>query len=194
MPDPCLLKVAGFQAPLAGWLGHDVADSTVAKYMPKRSKPPSQTWKTFLSNHVGSLASIDFCVVPTAGFRVLYLFVILLHERRRVVHFAATEQPSANWVCGQLRGAFPLDTAPRYLIRDRDSIYGREVQQALENMGVHEVLIAPQSPWQSPFVERLIGSLRRQCLDHVIVLNERHLHRIVSEYLAYYHRVDVAPV
>jgi len=165
-------------------LGHSVADSTVAKYMPKRSRPPSQTWRTFLKNHVGCLASIDFCVVPTATFRVLYLFIILHHERRQVVHFAVTEHPNANWVSGQLREAFPFETAPRYLIRDRDSIYGREVRLTLENMGIEEVLIAPQSPWQSPYVERLIGSLRRECLDHVIVLNERHLHRIVFSYLA----------
>jgi transposase InsO family protein len=168
-------------------LGHNLADSTVAKYMPKRIKPPSQTWKTFLKNHVGCLASIDFCVVPTASFRVLYLFIVLLHEQRRVVHFAVTEHPSACWVGQQLREAFPIDTAPRYLIRDRDSIYGAEVQQPLENMGIEEVVIAPRSPWQSPFVERLIGSLRRECLNYVIVLNERHLHRIVSGYLTYYH-------
>jgi transposase InsO family protein len=168
-------------------LGLTVADSTVAKYMPKRTKPPSQTWKTFLKNHAGCLASIDFCVVPTATFRILYLFVVLLHERRRVVHFAVTEHPSAIWVSQQLREAFPFDSAPRYLIRDRDSIYGDDVRQTLKNLGIEQVLIAPRSPWQSPFVERMIGSLRRECLDHVIVLNERHLHRIVTEYLTYYH-------
>jgi transposase InsO family protein len=168
-------------------LGHGVADSTVAKYMPKRTKPPSQTWKTFLKNHVGCSASIDFCVVPTATFRVLYLLVVLLHQQRRVVHSAVTEHPSARWVCQQLREAFPFDTAPRYLIRDRDSIYGAEVRQTLENLGIEEVMIAPRSPWQSPFVERFIGSLRRECLDHVILLSERHLHRIVSAYLEYYH-------
>jgi transposase InsO family protein len=170
-------------------LGHAVADSTVAKYMPKRTKPPSRTWKTFLKNHLGCSASIDFCVVPTATFRVLYLFVVLLHQQRRVAHFAVTEHPSARWVCQQLCEAFPFDTAPRYLIRDRDSIYGAEVQQALQNMGIEEVVIAPRSPWQSPFVERFIGSLRRECLDHVIVLTERHFHRIVCDYLDYYHRL-----
>ena len=169
-------------------LGHSVADSTVAKYMPKRRTPPSQTWKTFLKNHVGCLASIDFCVVPTATFRVLYLFIVLHHERRKVVHFAVTEHPSANWVCQQLHEAFPFEKAPRYLIRDRDSIYGSKARQSLEHMGVEEDLIAPRSPWQSPYVERLIGSLRRECLDHLIVLNEGHLHCIVSQYLAYYHQ------
>jgi hypothetical protein len=128
-------------------LGHVVADSTVAKYLPKRTKAPSQTWKTFLTNHVGCLASIDFCVVPTASFRVLYLFLVLHHERRRVVHFAVTEHPSAAWVVRQLREAFPFETAPHYLIRDRDSIYGSEVRHTLDGMGIEEVLTAPRSPW-----------------------------------------------
>jgi len=165
-----------------------VADSTVAKYMPKRSKPPSQNWRTFLANHADCLASIDFCVVPTASFRILYVFLVLMHDRRRVDHFGVTEHPSATWVSQQLREAFPFDSAPRYLIRDRDSIYGTAVANTLEALGVEEVVIAPRSPWQSPYVERFIGSLRRDCLDHVIVLNERHLHRIVASYLDYYHR------
>src|SRR5271166_4824712 len=169
-------------------LGHQVAQSTVAKYMQKRRKPPSQSWRTFLKNHVGCLASIDFCVIPTATFRVLYLFIVLLHEQRRVVHVAVTEHPTAPWVRQQLLEAFPFETAPRYLIRDRDSIYGAEVRRTLESLGIEEVVIAPRSPWQSPYVERFIGSLRRECLDHLIVLHERHLHRIVSSYLEYYHR------
>jgi transposase InsO family protein len=169
-------------------LGHAVADSTVAKYMPKRRKPPSQTWKTFLHNHVGCLAAIDFCVVPKATNRLLYLFIVLVHEGRRVVHVAVTEHPSADWVSQQLRGAFPFDTAPRYLLRDRDAIYGSQVRQTLQSMGIEEVVLAPRSPWQSPYIERFIGSLRRECLDRVTVLNERHLHRIVSAYLAYYHQ------
>jgi transposase InsO family protein len=169
-------------------LGHRVADSTVAKYMPKRIKPPSQTWRAFLNNHRDCLAAIDFCVVPTVTFRLLYLFVVLLHQQRRVVHVGVTQHPSAGWVTQQLRQAFPFDTAPRYLLRDRDAIYGSPVRQTLERMGIEEVVIAPRSPWQSPYVERLIGSLRRECLDHVVVLNERHLHRIVCAYLDYYHR------
>jgi len=168
-------------------LGYTLADSTVSKYMPKRRKPPSPTWRTFLTNHGGCLASIDFCVVPTATFRILYVFIVLLQERRRIVHFAVTEHPNAVWVSRQIRHAFPFDKAPRYLIRDRDSIYGNALQQTLAMLGIKEVLTAPRSPWQSPFVERLIGSLRRECLDHVIVLNERHLHRIVSAYCHYYH-------
>jgi putative transposase len=169
-------------------LGHDLAKSTVAKYMSRRAKPPSPTWRSFLQNHVGSLASIDFFVVPTVTFQLLYCFVVLRHERRRVVHFNATRHPTSQWVSQQLREAFPFDQAPRYLIRDRDSIYGLEAQRAIRNLGIEEVLIAPRAPWQNPFVERLIGTLRRECLDHVIVLNEAHLKRIVSSFLEYYHR------
>jgi transposase InsO family protein len=169
-------------------LGHAVADSTVAKYLPRRRQPSSQSWYTILSNHAGCLAAIDFCEVPTAAFPLLYFVVVLLHERRLVVPFAVREHPNARWVSRQLREAFPFETVPRYLIRDRDSIYGREVRQTLEDMDVEEVLIAPRSPWQSPFVERFLGTLRQECLDHVIALHERHLHRILSEYLDYHHR------
>lgn len=127
-------------------LGHAVADSTVAKYMPKRSKQPSQNWRTFLANHVDCLASIDFCVVPTATFRILYVFLVLVHDRRRVVHFGVAEHASATWVSQQLREAFPFDSAPRFLIRDRDSIYGTAVAKTLEALGVEEVVIAPRCP------------------------------------------------
>jgi transposase InsO family protein len=168
-------------------LGHDVAGSTVAKYLPRGRKPPSQTWKTFLRNHVGCLASVDFAVVPTATFRLLYVFIVLCHERRRVVHFGVTEHPTSAWVARQLTAAFPFDTAPRYLIRDRDGAYGDEVKRCLENLDVEEVLTAPRSPWQNPYVERLIGTLRRELLDHLIVLNERHLMRLLSSFFGYYH-------
>jgi transposase InsO family protein len=171
-------------------LGHDVAEATVAKYM-KRSrppKPPSQTWKTFLRNHVGTLASMDFFTVPTVTFRLLYVFIILRHARRRVVHFHITTAPTAAWVSQQLRQAFPFETAPHYLIRDRDSSYGAEVRRCLVSMNIEEVLTAPRSPWQSPYVERLIGSIRRECLDQVIILNERHLRHILTDYLSYYHQ------
>jgi transposase InsO family protein len=169
-------------------LGHKVAKSTVARYMARGGdKPPSQTWRTFLHNHAGSLASIDFFVVPTVTFRLLYGFVVLLHDRRRVVHFNATERPTAAWVAQQLREAFPYGEVPRYLIRDRDGIYGEEVRRCLRGLGVEEVVIAPRSPWQNPFAERLIGSVRSECLDHVIVLGERHLRRILSSYFTYYH-------
>jgi putative transposase len=171
-------------------LGHDVAEATVAKYMKRArpTKPPSQTWKVFLKNHVGTLASMDFFVVPTVTFRLLYVLVILSHDRRRIVHFNITTSPTAVWVGRQLRAAFPFETAPRYLIHDRDGIYGAEVPRCLASLGIEEVLTAPHSPWQSPFVERLIGSIRRECLDHVIVLNERHLRHILSSYVSYYHQ------
>lgn len=167
-------------------LGHDLAESTVAKYIPKPRKPPSQGWRTFLKNHVGSLASVDFFVVPTVTFRVLYVFVILCHERRRVVHFNVTTQPNAAWVAQQLREAFPFDEAPRFLLRDRDGAYGNEVSRCLKSLGTEEVLTAPRSPWQNPFAERLIGSIRRECLDHVIVWDEQHLLRILKSYFEYY--------
>jgi transposase InsO family protein len=170
-------------------LGHDVAEATVAKYMrrPRQRKPPSQTWRTFLTNHVNTLAAMDFFVVPTVTFRLLYVFVILSHARRRVAHFHVTTTTTAAWVSKQLREAFPFETAPRYLIRDRDAIYGAEVRRCLASLHVEEVVTAPRSPWQNPYCERLIGSLRRECLDHVIVLNEQHLRRILSSYLDYYH-------
>jgi transposase InsO family protein len=168
-------------------LGYDVAKSTVAKYMIRSPKPPSQNWRTFLKNHVGSLASMDFFVVPTRTFQLLYVFVILRHDRRQVVHINVTTQPTAAWVAQQLREAFPFDTAPRYLIRDRDGSYGEEVRRCLKVLGIEEVLTAPRSPWQNPFVERLIGTLRRDCLDHVIVLSQAHLRRLLQSYLVYYH-------
>jgi transposase InsO family protein len=171
-------------------LGHDVAEATVAKYMqrPRHRKPPSQTWRTFLTNHIGTLASMDFFVVPTVTFRLLYVFVILSHQRRQVVHFQVTTAPTAEWVCRQLRHAFPFETAPRYVIRDRDSIFAEEVRRCLASLNIEEVVTAPRSPWQSPYVERMIGSIRRECLDHVIVLNERHLRYVLAAYLDYYHQ------
>jgi putative transposase len=168
-------------------LGHDVAESTVAQYMVRGSKPPSQTWRTFLDNHVDCLAAIDFFTVATATFRILYVFVVLRHDRRRVVHFNVTAHPTAVWTARQVVQAFPYDEAPRFLIRDRDGIYGEDVQRRIRNMGIEEVLIAPRSPWQSPYVERLIGSIRRECLDHVIVFGEDHLRRVLDSYFAYYH-------
>ena len=168
-------------------LGYVVTETTVAKYMARHQKPPSQTWRTFLDNHVDCLASIDFFTVATAKFRVLYCFVVLCHERRRIAHFNVTAHPSQDWTAQQLVEAFPYDESPRYLIRDRDSIYGEFFRQRLKHMGIREVLIAPRSPWQNPYAERLIGSIRRECLDQIIVLNKRHLLRILSAYFDYYH-------
>jgi putative transposase len=168
-------------------LGFDVSQRTVARLMPRRPKPPSQTWLTFLQNHVAELVSVDFLVVPTATFRVLYVFVVLLHHRRKVVHFNVTDSPTAAWTAQQIVEAFPDDSARRYLVRDRDSIYGGEFRRRVEGIGLVEVLTAPRSPWQNPFAERMIGTIRRELLDHVIILNEEHLRRRLRSYLRYYH-------
>ncbi len=168
-------------------LGLDISQRTVARLMPRRPKPPSQTWRTFLENHVGDLVSVDFFVVPTATFRVLYVFVVLLHHRRQVVHFNVTDSPTSAWTAQQIVEAFPDDSAPGYLLRDRDGIYGDEFRRRTKGMRIAEVLTAPRSPWQNPFAERLIGTIRRELLDHVIVLNEGHLRRRLRSYLRYYH-------
>ena len=165
-----------------------MAKSTVEKYRLRHRNPPSPTWRSFLKNHVTELVSIDFLTVPTVGFKVLFVLLVLAHDRRRVVHFNITENPTAQWTAQQIVEAFPWDSAPRYLLRDRDAIYGERFQRRVERMGIEQVLSAPRSPWQNPFVERLIGSVRRDCLDLVIVLSERHLRRILSMYFDYYHR------
>jgi transposase InsO family protein len=169
-------------------LGIDISQATVAKYMVRNRKPPSQTWRTFLDNHVGDLASIDFFTVPTLSFRILYVVLVLKHERRQVMHFNVTEHPTVQWMAQQLIEAFPWDEAPRYLLRDRDDTYGAQYRRRVHSLGIEEVLTAPHSPWQNPYVERLIGSVRRECLNHVMVVNERHLMRILRSYFAYYAR------
>ena len=168
-------------------LGHEVAESTAAKYMVRQPKRPSQNGRTFLENHVGQIVAIDFFTVPTITFRVLYVFLVLWHDRRRIVHFNVTTNPTAQWVAQQIVEAFPFEETPRFLLRDRDGIYGDYFQDPVEHLGIEEVLIAFRSPWQSPYVERLIGSIRRECLDHLIVVNEDHLRRTLSEFFTYYH-------
>ena len=169
-------------------LGLHIAQATVATYLARhRGTPPTQTWRTFLTNHASQLASCDFFTVPTATFRVLFVFVVLSHDRRRIVHINVTAHPTAVWTAQQLREAWPWDTAPRFLIRDRDTIYTSDLRRTVQAIGVEEVLTAPRSPWQNPFVERVIGSLRRECVDHLIVWNERSLRRHLQQYLAYYH-------
>ncbi len=168
-------------------LGISISQATVSKYMVRHRTPPSQTWRSFLDNHVKDLVSLDFFTLPTASFRVLFVFVVLCHDRRRIVHFNVTEHPSAEWTAQQTVDAFPWDTAPRYLLRDRDRIYGGYFDRRVEGLGIEQVLTAARSPWQNPFVERMIGSIRRECLDHVIVLDERHLRRVLREYVDYYH-------
>ena len=168
-------------------LGFTVSEATVSKSMTRRPKPPSQTWLTFLRNHADCLASIDFLVLPMATFRLLYVFIVLRHERRQTVHFGVTPHPTAEWVAQQITEAFPWETAPHYIIRDRDSAYSTMVSARIRVIGIKEVVTAPRSPWQNPLVERVIGSIRRECLDHVIVLNERHLCRVLASYFDYYH-------
>jgi transposase InsO family protein len=169
-------------------LGIEITQPTVAKYMDRNRKPPSQTWRTFLDNHITtSMVSVDFFTVPTIRFEILYVFLVLAHERRRIVHFAVTMHPTAAWTVQQLREAFPWDTAPRYLLRDRDRIFGTEFVNQVEAMGIKQVLSASRSPWQRAYVERLIGSIRRECLDHIIIFEERSLRRTLSAYVRYYH-------
>ena len=169
-------------------LGIEISERTVSNLMPRRvPKPPSQKWRTFLKNHMMNMVSIDFFTVPTATFRILFVLVVLRHSRRQVVHYNVTPNPTARWTAQQIVNAFSWDTAPKYLSRDRDSTYGAYFRRRLKNMGIKEVITAARSPWQNPFVERLIGSIRRDCLDHVIVLNESHLSRILSSYFDYYH-------
>ena len=169
-------------------LGIEISQAAVSKYLVRHPKPPSQGWLTFLRNHMGCSASVDFLVVPSIAFRLLYVFIVLHHERRRIVHFAVTAHPTSGWSAQQIRESFPWDAAPRYLIRDRDASYGDVFRSRLQALAIDEVLSAPRSPWQNAFVERVIGSIRRECLDHVVVLNERHLRRILSSYFDYYHR------
>jgi putative transposase len=166
-------------------LGVDVCQATVAKYIVRRRRPPSQTWRTFLANHVGQIVAADFFVVPTATGRLLFVLVMLAHERRRLVHVAVTEHPTAAWTSQQLRDAFPWDQAPRYVLRDCDHAFDGWADTA-KAMGIEEVLTAPRSPWQNAFVERFIGSARRECLDHVIVFSAPGLQRLLKLYCAYY--------
>jgi putative transposase len=169
-------------------IGIEISQATVAKYMVRHKKPPSQKWRSFLNNHAMDLVSADFFVVPTIAFQLLFVFVILDHDRRRPVHFAVTSNPTAEWTARQLLEAFPWDNAPRYLLRDRDGAYGEKFSDTAKCMGIREVLAAPRSPWQNAYAERLIGSIRRECLDHVIVFREAGLRRILKEYFEYYER------
>ena len=168
-------------------LGYEIVEATVARYMIKRPGPPSQSWRTFVRNHLTEIIAIDFFTVPTASFRTLYVFIVLSLDRRRIVHLNVTESPTAEWTSLQLIQAFPFDSPPRFLIRDRDSIYGAQVIETIRVLGVEQKIIAYESPWMKGYVERVIGSIRRECLDHAIVLGERHLRRVLREYIAYYH-------
>ncbi len=167
-------------------LGHNVADSTVAKYMVKvRAPDPSQRWGTFIRNHMDVTAACDFFVVPTATFKVLYVFVVLSHARRRILHVNVTEHPTAAWTARQILEAFPEDV-PRLLLRDRDGIYGWEFDRMMRALRIRQIRSAPRSPWQNAFAERVIGSIRRECTDHMIPFGRRHLLRTLREYVEYY--------
>ena len=170
-------------------LGFEVAQSSVAKYMVKRGGPPGQGWRTFLRNHAPDIAAMDLFVVPTIGFSLLYAFVIVRLDRRDLVWTNVTTNPTAEWIARQLTEAFPWSTAPRYLVRDRDRIYGSIVPRRLRAMGIRDKPIAPASPWQNGFAERLIGSIRRECVDHIVVLGEAHLRRILESYARYYNGI-----
>jgi transposase InsO family protein len=170
-------------------LGFDVAQSCVAKYMVRRRGPPAQGWRTFLRNHAPDIAAMGLFVVPTIGFNLLYAFVIVRLDRRDLVWINVTRHPTAEWIARQLTEAFPWNEAPRYLIRDRDRIYGAVVTHRLRAMGIRDKPTAPASPWQNGFAERLIGSIRRECVDHIVVLGEAHLRRILRTYARYYNDI-----
>jgi transposase InsO family protein len=167
-------------------LGIEVAQSTVAKYMAKSGRGRSQTWKTFLHNQAAGIAAMDFLIVPTVGFKLLFVLVILRHERRRLISLSATAHPTAEWIARQITDAFPWDEAPDYMIRDRDASYGHAVTKRLAAMGIRDHPTAPRSPWQNGHAERLIGSIRRECLDHIVVLGETQLRRVLAAYAGYY--------
>jgi transposase InsO family protein len=167
-------------------LGFELAQSTVSKYMIRHRAPPSQTWRTFLRNHASTIAAIDLCVVPTLTFDCLFAFLVVGHGRRQLLWFAVTRHPTAEWLARQIVEAFPWDTAPAYLVRDNDRAYGQAFIRRVRAMGIRDHPISPRSPWQNPYVERLIGTLRRDCLDHVLILSEGHLRRVLTLYSSYY--------
>src|SRR5271169_850021 len=168
-------------------LGIRISERTVSRILQAIPRPPSQTWRTFLRNHLGEIIAVDFFTVPTVRMRVLFVFIVLAHHRRRVLHFGVTEHPTSEWAGQQVVEAFAEREPPRYLIRDRDASYGIQFRSRIQSLGMKEVIIAPRSPWQNAFAERLIGSIRRECLDHVVVLNARHLRRLLKSYLKYHH-------
>jgi putative transposase len=168
-------------------LGISVSQSTVAKYMRRHPRPPSQTWRTFLTNHASQIVAADLFVVPTVTFRLLFVLIIPAHDRRRIVHMAVTEHPTAAWTAQQLRNAFPEHDPPGYFLHDRDTVFA-EVATTIAAMNIQAVRTAPRSPWQNAYAERVIGSIRRECLDHVIVLSAAGLHRVLTDYVAYYMR------
>jgi transposase InsO family protein len=169
-------------------LGFEVAQSTVSKYMVRGGSPSSQSWKTFLRNHAEAIAAIDMCVVPTLAFDRLFVFLVLGHGRRRLLWFEVTRHPTAEWLARQLTEAFPWDSAPAYLVRDNDRAYGSVFTSRVRTMGIRDRPISPRSPWQNSHMERLIGTVRRECLDRMLIFGEAHLRRVLASYAAYYNQ------
>jgi hypothetical protein len=167
-------------------LGIDIGQTSVAKYMVRRRDPPSQGWRTFLRNHADGVAAMDLFVVPTISFRLLYGLLIVGHGRRQILWFGVTAHPTADWIANQITEACGWEQAPRYLIRDRDGAYGEVFIRRLRSMGIRDRPTSPRSLWQNGYAERLIGSIRRECLDHVIVCSERHLRHLLLCYIKYY--------
>ena len=170
-------------------LGLEVAESTVGRYMVRRRRPPSQGWRTFLRNHAAGIASVDLFVVRTISFKLLYGLVILRHARRRLVSISVTNNPTADWIAGQVTDAFPWDEAPRHLLRDRDGAFGPAYIRRIRAMRIRDHSTAPRSPWQNGYIERLIGSIRRESLDHLVVFDEAQLRRALKNYASYYNQV-----
>jgi transposase InsO family protein len=169
-------------------LGITVSQATVARCMTRRPKAPSPSWRSFLRNHMDGIAAADMFVVATATFQLLYVLVVLGHDRRKIIHLGVTRHPTNDWLARQITEAFPWDSALHYLLRDRDAAYGPRFCQRIRAMSIEEVVTAPRSPWQNADVERVIGSIRRECLDHLIIFSERHLRRLLTSYVAYYHQ------
>ena len=167
-------------------LGIDIGQTSVAKYMARRRDPPSQGWRTFLRNHADGIAAMDLFVVPTISFRLLYGLLIVGHGRRQILWFGVTAHPTAEWIANQITEACAWEQAPRYLIRDRDGAYGEVFIRRLRSMGIRDRPTSPRSPWENGYAERLIGSIRRECLDHVVVFSERHLRHLLLSYMKYH--------
>ena len=170
-------------------LGIEVSETTVSEYLIRECKPPSQTWRIFLENHAKDIIATDFFTVPTATFRVLFVLVVLGHNRREILHTNVTESPTAEWTARQIFEAVGLEDVPKYLIRDQDRKFSVHFSRQVASIGIKEVLTAPASPWQNAYAERVIGTMRRECLNHTIILGEQHLRRTVKSYLKYYNRV-----
>jgi transposase InsO family protein len=170
-------------------LGIEVSETTASKYLIRERKPPSQSWRTFLENHAKDIIATDFLIVPTATFRVLFVLVVLSHDRREILHTNVTESPTAQWTARQIVEALGLEDSPKYLILDQDRKFSENFSRRITSIGKKEVLTAPASPWQNAYAERVIGTIRRECLDHMIILGEQHLRRTVGSYSSYYNRV-----